>query len=450
MRKILFLVLIGVGAVVVALCGHYCEFNQPEGIFLIKREDSLVCGLKDGSRFFLRARYRWDPVAELIPADVTTRYGYGYIVEFHPHKGAIYNLPGTYDYYQGMWKSDTTLCLGAFVAGEIVYGWGQYFSRSTGAPIPLPDPPVSFQTLQDAVHPHTVSFEHTNSTQELVPISQAASASASRIVYELSMAESSSYCKTAETKYKCPILAVYKTISLDNGKTWSESVVTTRAEIFELGKSIEGQSFVGHPLSINGKSIKRLVFDEKQKAEREERNRLAYIQEVKLERERYSRSLESAIITGDWSKFQKLLGDGVNIDRPYQSHFPHDAKAPLLVALEKPEYSAYALELIKHGTKLNPDGLPKGVTVLMLAAGYSSPEVIDALLVRERFDLNQPNPNGDTALSYAVASGQEENVRHLLELGADPHVITHEGTLVEIARQQGHTRIMQLLESHMR
>lgn len=39
------------------------------------------------------------------------------------------------------------------------------------------------------------------------------------------------------------IRAVYKSTSNDNGKTWTEARVTREAEIFELGKTLEGQRY---------------------------------------------------------------------------------------------------------------------------------------------------------------------------------------------------------------
>jgi len=39
------------------------------------------------------------------------------------------------------------------------------------------------------------------------------------------------------------IKAVYKSTSSDNGKTWTEARVTREAEIFELGKTLEGQRY---------------------------------------------------------------------------------------------------------------------------------------------------------------------------------------------------------------
>jgi hypothetical protein len=39
------------------------------------------------------------------------------------------------------------------------------------------------------------------------------------------------------------------------GKTWSDPIITTDAEIFELGKPILEQSFIARPIKINGKKV---------------------------------------------------------------------------------------------------------------------------------------------------------------------------------------------------
>lgn len=163
----------------------------------------------------------------------------------------------------------------------------------------------------------------------------------------------------------------------------------------------------------------------------------------------YAKTLHSTIVSGDFARFEQLLNAGANIDVAHQSPYSQDPPvAPLLTALNKPESAPFALALIRRGANLNPKGLPAGVNVLMLAAGYSTPEVMKALLVKQKFEVNSRNPNGDTALSYAVVSGQIDNARLLLVLGADTQITTSEGNLIEIARRQGHTEIVKLLEQH--
>ncbi len=55
--------------------------------------------------------------------------------------------------------------------------------------------------------------------------------------------------------YDIVFAAVYQSFSTDNGKTWSDPIVTTDAKIFEIGKSWLEQSFIARPISLNGKPI---------------------------------------------------------------------------------------------------------------------------------------------------------------------------------------------------
>ena len=255
----------------VALCANLCAFDRPEGFLLVKRQDTLECELKDGSRFLLRAKYLWDPIAELIPADVTTRYGGGYVVEFHPRRGPAHDISGTLDYYQGMWGWDTRDCADAYIAGDIIYGWGAYFSRATGKPVAVPDPPSSLARFFDAAAANPVSVSLRGATRLVRPLVTVSGMTGPRIVYELALIEAADQCREGDgAAFKCPILAVSQIVSGDAGKTWSEPIVTTHAEIFELGKSMEEQSFVAKPIRINGRSVESLEREARRKTEQEE------------------------------------------------------------------------------------------------------------------------------------------------------------------------------------
>ncbi|MFE3060784.1 ankyrin repeat domain-containing protein [Nocardia sp. NPDC059236] len=61
-----------------------------------------------------------------------------------------------------------------------------------------------------------------------------------------------------------------------------------------------------------------------------------------------------------------------------------------------------------------------GDTLLMLAAYYSHPEAVNALLERKA-DPNFGNDKGQTPLSGAVFKGSDEIVHALLAAGADPN-----------------------------
>jgi len=240
------------------------------------------------------------------------------------------------------------------------------------------------------------------------------------------------------------VIAVVQSESLDLGKSWDVLGVTTDPRIYIIGKTEPEQNFVARPTRVNGKHF---IPQDKAALLREKSRRNAIADKKAIEYEKkYAQSLEGTIVQGDWNRFERLLNSGVNINTPTGQ----DSRPPLLIALDKPESAPYALALIKRGANLAPTGLYEGVNVLMLAAGNSTPEVLKALLAIQTFDVNQRNPNGATALSYAVAGGRIENVKLLLELGADTQIKTNEGSLIDIARLQGHTEIVKLLERRKR
>ena len=55
-----------------------------------------------------------------------------------------------------------------------------------------------------------------------------------------------------DAKINYIIRSVYQSSSRDGGKTWSEPILTPHSYIFEIGRRIENQSFVGRPVSYEG------------------------------------------------------------------------------------------------------------------------------------------------------------------------------------------------------
>ncbi|MHB1232051.1 MAG: ankyrin repeat domain-containing protein [Burkholderiales bacterium] len=300
----------------------------------IPREDVLECGLPDGSKFILKSKYDWDPVAALIPADVQTEKNRtAYAIWYVSSKGVVKKSSVSVDY----------------------------------------------------IGPYSDLNDQTDLSPFLEP---------------------------------CASLG-----KIDLG----------------LGIPLLEQSFVAKPIRYNGKKIEDM---RREKASREAK----VAERAHADAEQYAQSLQSAIINGNLVQFEQRLNAGANLNALTSL----DNRAPLLVALDKPESAPFALALIQRGANLSPAGLYQGVNVLMLAAGYSTPEVIKALLAKQKFDVNQRNPNGETALSYAVAAGRIDNVRLLLALGADTGIKTSEGSLIDIARLQGQTEIVKLLKQHQR
>lgn len=84
----------------------------------------------------------------------------------------------------------------------------------------------------------------------------------------------------------------------------------------------------------------------------------------------------------------------------------------------------------------------KGDTLLLLAAYYSHPHTVRAL-VKAGAALDAANERGQTALAAAAFRGDLDSVRTLLEAGADPRA--GDPDALETARFFGHSEVVDLL-----
>ncbi len=418
----------------------------------IPREEVLECGLPDGSKFVLRAKYDWDPLAQLIPADITERYNeQNFKVSFYGIKKfrRSIDIPIEAIEHTRLGDSGTAkgLCLEfALIRGNaVVY---QYIILSNDYAIKE----IKADTLKGisiTASENSPTVQSKLVAHKLEPLYGTSFFGYinGRYVHEQGLAEAGQKCDSrAANEKQCLIVAVSRNISTDNGRTWIGPIITNKAEIFELGKSLREQSFVARPLRVNGKNFARIEQEEARLEAKQAKEKQTEQALFRRQTEEYKHSLHSAIESGDMNGFEQRLNADVDINAPSSQ----DGRAPLMLALDKPEYAPYALALIQRGANLTPKGIYEGVTVLMLAAGSSTPEVMQALLAKQKYDINQRNPNGATALSYAVAAGMTDNVKFLLEQGANVGVKSGEGGLIEIARQQGYTEIVRLLEQRKR
>jgi hypothetical protein len=214
----------------------------------ISREDVLECGLSDGSKFVLRAKYDWYPVAKLIPADVAERLNQEpYDVEFVNKNGKTSGrAPAAIDHSNFEMSSLERACskMGLLHERSIV---ARTFLRDDGTWFPLElFPQKLYLSAARSEQPEKIRNELKKMNG--IPTSHAfVYPERGRLVYEHPIEQFGASFK---------VIAVYKSISTDMGKTWSDPVITTDAEIFELGKTILEQSFIARPISINGKKLK--------------------------------------------------------------------------------------------------------------------------------------------------------------------------------------------------
>lgn len=90
-----------------------------------------------------------------------------------------------------------------------------------------------------------------------------------------------------------------------------------------------------------------------------------------------------------------------------------------------------------------------GRTPLMYASSYGRDAIVEKLLAAGA-DLNiaPTDQTGWTAIVAAAAGGHASTVELLLRHGADPTIKTKNGqTALDLARTQGHVRVVQVLQA---
>ena len=208
----------------------------------IPRADLLECGLPGEHRFILKAEYTWYPWAHLTrsgnPRRGGTRFDAYYVV---PNDGSLSDAPTSIVHSGSQGGRHRACAEVGFVHGypivkkSFLMPNGKWFDLSS-----LPD------KLYVRVPADTSLIGLELRARDLVPALNFAFVVpiGDRLVFEWPL----------EGK-KAHVDAVFKSESRDGGKTWSDPVISTAAEIYELGKYAREQSFVGRPLRYNGDPV---------------------------------------------------------------------------------------------------------------------------------------------------------------------------------------------------
>lgn len=240
---------------------YYCFaplllFALSHSAHAIKREDVLECGLPDGSKFVLRSEYNWNwiPLPAIHSSRVTNR---GSWVSQYVDASGKKSLPKVTVHYSGIANPDALrgACAGfGMLNGVSLAGFthlqknGSWFSLADfqwgklrlDFTDKLETRNPTLQSMMDSagIKVGIWRFAHT------LPVD-------GRLVFEQLLSR-------ADRGYihDFRIDAVYQSFSTDNGKTWSDPIITTDAKILEIGKPWSRQSFIARPISLNGKPIK--------------------------------------------------------------------------------------------------------------------------------------------------------------------------------------------------
>jgi len=152
-------------------------------------------------------------------------------------------------------------------------------------------------------------------------------------------------------------------------------------------------------------------------------------------------SIHEAALNGDFSRISMLLekGNDVNI-------LDEQGRTALMYAAFN-GHSSIIKKLLEKNASVNLQD-KEGRTALMMASSGPYPEAIK-LLLDNRAEINiTDKAEHFTALMYAAAEGQLDNVKVLLSYNADPSLKDIDGdNAMTFAIKNGHTDIAALLNS---
>lgn len=156
-----------------------------------------------------------------------------------------------------------------------------------------------------------------------------------------------------------------------------------------------------------------------------------------------SRNALWTVVDNSKSDMIKLLADN-KIDVNYIDPTQNDNI--LYYAVTKNNVNAVK-ELLN--TKVNVHYLLDNFTILHCAASYpSTDKEIFKMLKDKGVDINAKDKVGMTPLEMAIALNRSDNVRALVELGADKTIKNNQGVdAIELAKRMGHDDITKLVQN---
>ncbi|MGP1664624.1 MAG: hypothetical protein ACTS5I_01655 [Rhodanobacter sp.] len=245
-------------------------FSFSAAAHAIGREDVLECGLPDGSKFVLRSTYEMSLIPwPLVHASRNSKRQ-NWRPLYHDVAGKISEVPASVMYRNEEPRELIEVCAHFGMLNGVPLAEFTYL-RENGSWLSLEDFPwgklsVSVGKEQNVL---TGKIDIDKLTPTLRAVMDKADIGSSvylfglilpkngRLVYEQPL-----YKKLRRSvgdsglRYDLIFDAVYQSFSDDDGKTWSDPIVTTDAQIFEMDKSWLEQSFIAKPIRIDGKDFK--------------------------------------------------------------------------------------------------------------------------------------------------------------------------------------------------
>ena len=218
-------------------------------VYAIQREDMLECRIPDGSMFVLKSKYEWSPLAR-----------------FFPHAADRINQEPYTIYYRAKNSSrliDTGRPAGHSRDERQLRGICSNVGLFRGRPL------VTYKYFEggawigltaDATKKLFVETAKVNRSEQVRNELQRFDLSGKSAVPAMKYAflaplDDRLLFEHPVTRDGEHILAVLKSESFDNGKTWQELTITVEAKIFEIGKQLLDQPFIGQPVRLNGKNV---------------------------------------------------------------------------------------------------------------------------------------------------------------------------------------------------
>ncbi len=213
----------------------------------LPQTDELVCEVMQGDRYLLKSKYMWTPL-DLNPVHPSIRHSQDdYSVFFKRRKLDRWEKTDNIVQYIQIDApgSAESLCAEVAVKNNIPLVFLSFMTRNDqwyNWPYGLPES-LSVETI-DGIKPYiqeqlkgvdgTPDYYR---TARIMPINNL-------LVFELPV-----------TNKNIKIIAVFKSVSSDNGKTWSALKLSHTPDIFKIGKTVYEQSFVAWPIKINGEKV---------------------------------------------------------------------------------------------------------------------------------------------------------------------------------------------------
>jgi len=239
----------------------------------ITREDVLECGLPDGSKFVLRSKYEWATIPWPVPhhSRASKRGSWG--VQYRGISGEVSSAPASV-HFSGTYPEELREVCAYFgmrdgvplVAHSYLQPSGNWLPISENFPwdkldVHFPSEPMT-EAKRAALENLRASLPPEEARKSKYAALDAAGVRGSTYLFAFILP------KHGRLGYEQPLHradagylfdktfdAVYQSFSDDWGKTWSDPVIATKAEIFEIGKSSIDQCFRARPIKIDGKRI---------------------------------------------------------------------------------------------------------------------------------------------------------------------------------------------------